>query len=53
MCESPSGGSRIVAAPRTEIAHPAGAMNVLPSAVVFGVSAVSRSAAGAGAGCAD
>src|SRR5688572_10055498 len=39
MCESPSGAVRIVAAPRTTMLQPAGAMNVLPATVVFGVSA--------------
>src|SRR5215467_10334826 len=51
--EPASGASRIVAGPRTVIAQPAGAMNVAPSTVVRGVSAVSRStfaAAGRGAG---
>ena len=44
MCESPSGGSRIVAgaAHRRSTSRPA-AMNVLPATVVFGVSASSFS----------
>ena len=51
MCESPSGASRIVAGPRVVIVHPAGAMNVLPSTVVFAVSVTSRSGVDAGADC--
>ena len=50
MCESPSGASRIVAGPRVVIVHPAGAMNVLPSTVVFAVSESSRSGASPVAG---
>src|SRR5262245_4204619 len=38
-----SGDSSIVAAPRTPIFHPAGAMNVLPATVVRGVSAARTS----------
>ncbi len=49
MCESPSGGSSKVTGPRVWSFQPAGAMNVLPAAVVLGVSAVSVSA-GAGSG---
>src|SRR6266545_6385022 len=41
MCESPSGGTRIVAGPRTEKVHPEGAMKVAPAVVSLGVSAVS------------
>src|SRR6476646_4697857 len=46
MCESPSGGARIVAGPRTDQVHSAGAMKVAPSTVCFGVSATRRSEAG-------
>ena len=47
--ESASGAASNVASPRTEMLHPAGAMNELPVVVVRGVSAVSvsgRAAAG-------
>src|SRR5918995_6249102 len=51
MCELPSGGSRIVAGPRTSIRHPAGAMNLFPSTVVRGVSAARTSLALAAGVC--
>ena len=43
MCESPTGDSRIVAGPRTPNPQPDGAVNVLPSTVVFDVSVAKRS----------
>src|SRR5213593_2707802 len=39
MCESPSGGARSVAGPRTEKVQPAGAMKVAPAVVCLGASA--------------
>src|SRR5690242_3859183 len=45
MRDPASGASSMVACPFTAMVHPAGATNVLPPTVVFGVSAVSRSAA--------
>src|SRR5437016_9630519 len=49
MCESPSGASRTVAAPRTMTLQPAGATNVFPQTVVLGVSAASFSTLAEGA----
>src|SRR5262245_17604157 len=54
MKDPPSGTSRMVAAPRTRSDQPAGAMNVLPATVVFGVSVAMRSdVAAGGAAAAD
>src|SRR5512139_2291621 len=50
MCASPSGAVRIVALPRTTSFQPAGATNVLPATVVFGVSAAISSGVGSGSG---
>jgi hypothetical protein len=49
--ELPSGAARIVALPRTVRLQPAGAMNVFPATVVFGVSADITSPEGWAAVC--
>src|SRR5688572_2528799 len=50
MREPPSGGSRKVAGPSTDMLQPAGATKVLPATVAFGVSSASFSGAGRSAG---